>query len=81
MLTDAGFEVQAIEYQTGHSFWMYSFHHSLRYNERKPRPRLARWFDPMASVTLLALFTGFDRLRAALGARTSAMLALARKPR
>jgi hypothetical protein len=55
--------VQTIRYQTGHSFWMYSFHHALRYGEHS-RCRLAHAFDPLASVAPLIGFTGFDRQRA-----------------
>jgi 2-polyprenyl-3-methyl-5-hydroxy-6-metoxy-1,4-benzoquinol methylase len=79
LLTDAGFEVAATRYQTGHSFWMYSLHHRLRYG-RKPRPRLAQCFNPFQSLLPLIAFTAFDRLRAAFGSRTSAMLMLVRKP-
>ena len=79
LFESCGLEVQTIRYQTGHSFWMYSFHHVLRYREHARR-RLARAFDPMTSVGPLIGFTGFDRLRAALGAKTSAMLLIARKP-
>jgi hypothetical protein len=49
LFESCGLEVQTIRYQTGHSFWMYSFHHTLRYGER-PRRRLAHAFDPLASV-------------------------------
>ena len=78
LLRDNGFEVLAVRYQTGHSFWMYSIHHWLRYSSR-PRPRLASWFDPFRGLPFLLLFTAWDMLRAALGQRTSAMLVLARK--
>jgi len=80
MLKDAGLEVIATRYQTGHSFWMYSVHHWLRYGET-PRPGLARWFDPFKGLPMLAMFTVFDKLRAAVGCRTSSILMLARKPR
>jgi 2-polyprenyl-3-methyl-5-hydroxy-6-metoxy-1,4-benzoquinol methylase len=73
----AGLEPVAMLYQTGHSFWMYSVHHRLRYGPH-PRPALARWFDPFTNVVPLAAFTAFDRVRALAGARTSAMLMLAR---
>jgi 2-polyprenyl-3-methyl-5-hydroxy-6-metoxy-1,4-benzoquinol methylase len=79
LLNDNGLAVIATQFQTGHSFWMYSLHHRLRYG-RKPWPRLARWFDPLKSLPFLILFTGFDKLRAALGVSTSSMLLLARKP-
>jgi 2-polyprenyl-3-methyl-5-hydroxy-6-metoxy-1,4-benzoquinol methylase len=74
----AGLEPVAMLYQTGHSFWMYSVHHWLRYRPH-PWPKLARRFDPFSNVVPLAAFTAFDRLRGLAGARTSAMLMLARK--
>ena len=79
LATDAGLEVEAIRYQTGHAFWMYSVHHRLRYGA-KPKPRLARFFDPLNSVPPLLAFTAFDRARSLVGAKTSAMLLLAKKP-
>jgi 2-polyprenyl-3-methyl-5-hydroxy-6-metoxy-1,4-benzoquinol methylase len=79
LLADHGLEVVDVRYQTGHSFWMWSMHHRLRYG-RRPRPRLAGAFYPFSGfLPLLVGFTGFDRVRAALGARTSAMLVLARR--
>lgn len=79
MLRAQGLEPFAVRYQTGHSFWMYSFHHALRYGAR-PRPGLARRFDPLRNVVPLAALTALDLLRGAVGARTSAMLVLARRP-
>lgn len=79
LLERAGFEVLSTSYQTGHSFWMYSFHHVLRYS-KTPHRRMAQWFNPFRGLPFLMLFTGFDKLRAVLGFRTSAMLVLARKP-
>jgi SAM-dependent methyltransferase len=78
LLTDHGLEVVRTSYQTGHSFWMYSFHHRLRYGQ-PPRPGLGRLFNPLKGLPLLASFTVFDKVRAALGFRTSALLLLARK--
>ena len=78
LMQDNGMEVLATAYQTGHSFWMYSLHHLVRY-EGKSRPRLGGFFDPMKSLCGLAAFTGFDLLRGAVGAKTSAMLVIARK--
>jgi SAM-dependent methyltransferase len=80
-LEKAGLEMLAIRYQTGHSFWLYSFHHLLRYNTSLPMPWLARLFDPLRSKLLLILFTGLDILRRSLGMKTSAMLVLARRKR
>lgn len=77
-LREHGFEPFAVRYQTGHSFWMYSYHHEVRYGG-EGRPRLARWFNPLHSTVPLAAFTAFDLLRGMLGARTSAMLVLARR--
>jgi SAM-dependent methyltransferase len=79
LLTDRGLDVLGIRYQTGHSFWMWSFHHRLRYAPR-PRPRLARLFNPFRGLPFLILSTAFDKVRAAIGFRTSGMLMLARKP-
>jgi 2-polyprenyl-3-methyl-5-hydroxy-6-metoxy-1,4-benzoquinol methylase len=79
LAADAGLSVEAIKYQTGHAFWAYSFHHKLRYGS-KPRRRLARFFDPLNSVPPVLAFTAFDRARSLVGAKTSAMLLLARKP-
>jgi SAM-dependent methyltransferase len=79
LLSDSGLEVLATVFQTGHSFWMYSLHHCLRY-EGASRPRLGGLFDPMKSLFGLAAFTGFDLLGSAAGAKTSAMLVICRKP-
>jgi SAM-dependent methyltransferase len=78
LLMDNGWDVLSILYQTGHSFWMYSLHHWLRY-EGLPRPALAAFFDPMKSLFGLASFTAFDLLRGRFGCKTSAMLIIARK--
>lgn len=79
LLENNGFTVEAVTYQTGHSFWLYSLHHAIRYNRFLPMPRLARLFDPLKSLPLLVLATAFDTVRARLGCRTSAMLFVARK--
>ena len=78
LLKDNGLEVLATVFQTGHSFWMYSLHHAVRY-EGKSRPRAGAWFDPMKSLVGLAGFTAFDLLRGFLGSKTSAMLVICRK--
>jgi hypothetical protein len=51
LLEDAGFEVVGVSYKTGHSFWMYSFHHALKYG--LSFPWLARFFDPLSGVPAL----------------------------
>lgn len=80
LLEQAGLEQVKVRFQTGHSFWLYSLHHALRYGT-PARPRLARHFDPFAGrLPLLVSFTGFDVVRAALRQRTSAMLVVARRP-
>ena len=78
LVESAGLTPLGTRFQTGHSFWMYSVHHRLRYGT-PPRPRLARFFDPFTNVAPLAMFTAFDVARAALGFRTSAMLLVAQK--
>jgi SAM-dependent methyltransferase len=74
----AGLKVIGVSYQTGHSFWMYSFHHLIKYRLRMPK--LARWFDPLIGLPFLIAFTGLDIVRRTLGFRTSAMLLIAQKP-
>lgn len=78
LLSQNGLQVLATIYQTGHSFWMYSLHHLIRYHEGS-RPRMARLFDPMTSVFGVGFFTAFDLTRKACGARTSAMLVVCQK--
>lgn len=78
LVEQAGLTPIATMYQPGHSFWMYSMHHRLRYGAH-PRVGLSKFFDPFSNVVPLAAFTAFDVARASLGARTSAMLMLARK--
>jgi 2-polyprenyl-3-methyl-5-hydroxy-6-metoxy-1,4-benzoquinol methylase len=78
LVADNGLEVVATAFQTGHSFWMYSLHHLVRYAYGS-HPRVGQWFDPMKSLFGLAGFTAFDLLRGGWGAKTSAMLVLCRK--
>ena len=80
LLEEGGLEVKAFSYQTGHSFWMYSFHHLIKYNAIFRSRWLARWFDPMKGIPMLIGFTGVDILRRMFRARTSAILMIARKP-
>jgi SAM-dependent methyltransferase len=79
LLVRAGLEIVAVRYQTGHSFWLYSFHHALKYG-RISAPWLARRFDPLGALGSLVAATAVDKVRAALGFRTSAVLVLARRP-
>jgi len=74
-----GFDVEAVSFQTGHSFWLYSLHHLIRYNRALPCPKLAQLFHPLKSLPMLVLATGFDMIRAKLGIETSAMLLIARR--
>jgi len=79
LLRQAGLEIVAVRYQTGHSFWLYSFHHALKYG-RISAPWLARQFDPLGALGSLVGATLLDKARAALGFHTSAVLVLARRP-
>jgi SAM-dependent methyltransferase len=79
LLAQSGLEPAGVAYQTGHSFWLYSLHHWLRYGPLR-MPRVARLFDPIGALLPLILATGFDKLRAIMRFRTSAVLVLARKP-
>ncbi len=80
MLEKAGFRVEAIAYQTGHSFWLYSFHHVLRDRVPGVGKFLSRLVHPLRSLPALVAITGFDLLRATLGFKTSAMMVIARRP-
>lgn len=79
LLERQGLTVESIRYQTGHSFWLFSFHHALKYRASKPSPRLAAWVHPFRNVLLLAAVTAFDLVRGGLGWKTSSMLIIARK--
>lgn len=79
LLEQNGFSVEAVRYQTGHSFWLFSLHHAIRFNRAMPLPRVAQLFHPMKSLPLLVLVTLLDLIRARLGFKTSAMLFIARR--
>lgn len=77
LLQSQGIEPIHASYQTGHSFWMYSFHHLLLYKLKWTR--LSKLFDPMESLFFLVMFTGLDKIRAAFGMKTSSILIIGRK--
>lgn len=79
LLVDHGLTVVRRKYVSGHSFWLYSFHHWLAYNTRYPMPKFAKLFDPLRSRGALLVVTAYDYLRAALGFKTSSVLVMARK--
>jgi SAM-dependent methyltransferase len=79
LMRDHGIEPVHVAYQTGHSFWMYSLHHIVRYKLRMPF--LSKFFDPMKGLVFLIVFTGLDKLRAAIGLKTSSILVVGRKVR
>jgi SAM-dependent methyltransferase len=81
LLERNGFIVEAVSFQTGHSFWLFSLHHLIRFNRVLPMPRVAQLFHPLKSLPMLVLVTLFDTVRAKLGFRTSAMLFVARRNR
>lgn len=79
LLEDHGLEVIRTSYQTGHSFWLYSAHHSLRFGPGR-RHRLARLMHPLGgNLAALVAVTAWDKVRASFGFKTSAMLMLARR--
>lgn len=79
LLTDSGFTVERVRYQTGHAFLLWTLHHWLKYG--KGFDSIARWCHPLRNIPLLAAATSLDMLRIALGRKTSAMLVVARKER
>lgn len=78
LVESVGLDVVALSFLPGHSFWCYSLHHVLKYGNRR-WVQLAKCFDPIRSLPSLVAFTAWDMGRAALGAKTSAMLMLAKK--
>ncbi len=80
LLSECGLEVVDTRYQTGHSFWLFSLHHWLRYRSGRRWPRLANAVHPLKSLLPLAVATGFDLIRSRLGYPTSAVLITARRP-
>ena len=69
MVEQHGMTVKEFNFLPAHSFWIFSLHHLIQ--DRWRMPRVARFFDPLKNLFLLALFTGFDMVRAKLGFRTS----------
>ena len=77
LLRREGIEPILISYQTGHSFWMYSFHHLIKYKLRYPK--ISKIFDPLQALLPLIFFTGFDKIRSLIGIKTSSILIVGRK--
>lgn len=77
LLKECGINPIKISYQTGHSFWMFSFHHLALYNFKNKK--IAKLFNPLKSILLLIFFTLFDKTRAFLGAKTSSILIIGQK--
>src|SRR5262249_53419315 len=69
MVEQHGMTVKAFNFLPAHSFWIFSLHHLIE--DRWRMPWVARFFDPLRNLFLLAVFTGFDMVRAKLGFRTS----------
>lgn len=78
MAEEERLSVKAFNYLPAHSFWIFSFHHLL--SERKGFRKLARFFNPLRNLPLLALVTGFDMFRARLGFTTSNVQMVAVRP-
>ena len=77
LLEKNGFKVERLTYHTGHSFWLYSIHHLLKY--QFGLFKIAKLFDPLRSKFFLILITIFDLIRSRLGFKTSALMIIARK--
>lgn len=78
LLHQAGFDVVSVSYQTGHSFWLFSLHHTFQFRFTR-LSWLAPFFHPLRSLPSLILATAFDWVRSKLGFRTSAMLVVAKR--
>lgn len=77
LLNQNGYDLLYTKYQPGHSFWLFSIHHVLKYKLKLPI--LARFFHPLTNIPALAIVVAFDLIRAKLGFKTSAMLMIAQK--
>ena len=78
LLQSSGFKVVEQRFQTGHAFWMWSFHNFLI--DSWKAPRLGSLFNPLEGfLPFLAAFTAFDLVRSRMGCKTSAMLFAARR--
>jgi 2-polyprenyl-3-methyl-5-hydroxy-6-metoxy-1,4-benzoquinol methylase len=77
LLKDSGINPIKISYQTGHSFWMFSFHHLALYKFKNKK--IAALFNPLKSIVFLILFTLFDKVRAFMGVKTSSVLIIGQK--
>ena len=77
LLKHASLQLVEISYLPAHTFWVYSIHHTVKY--KYGFRTLARLLNPFRNVPLLAMATGFDLLRAALGSATSNMQVVVRK--
>jgi 2-polyprenyl-3-methyl-5-hydroxy-6-metoxy-1,4-benzoquinol methylase len=73
-----GLQVDAVNFLPAHSFWIFSLHHLIE--EKWKQPAIAKFFNPLQNIPLLAVFTGFDIIRAKLGFQTSNVQIVFRKP-
>ena len=77
LLEKNGFKVERLTYHTGHSFWLYSIHHLLKYHYGFSM--ISKLFNPLRSKFFLILITIFDLIRSKLGFKTSSLMIIARK--
>ena len=63
-----GLRVRTLKRGTGHAFWMYSFHHYVRY--QLGLDRIGRWLHPSTCIPGLAVVTAVDLVRAWLDRET-----------
>jgi SAM-dependent methyltransferase len=66
---DYKLEVKTFNFLPAFSFWIFSFHHLIE--DKWGISWLASFFNPFKNLILIALFTGFDIMRAKLGFQTS----------
>lgn len=74
---DLGYELKKIRRTTGHSFWLWSIHHYLRYH--LGFNRLGKMFTPRKCLPGLAIVTPIDLLRARFNCETDNMLVFLEK--
>lgn len=74
---EIGLRIRAVRLTPGHAFWLWSFHHYVRYEIG--RNRLGRWLNPATCLPGVALVTALDLVRARLCQQTDNTLFVLRK--
>ncbi len=74
-----GYEFAGLKRSTGHAFWLWSFHHYVKY--QLGFKKLGELLNPSKCLPLVAVATLVDTIRAKLGQETDNSIIFLRKPR